>query len=206
MDVSPQPDDTAADPDRGETLKQSSDHRLATRAGLGDRPAFAELFERHFAATLRFAVPMLDGDQQLAEDAVQDAWIKAWRALPTFRGTSAVRTWLFSITARAALDARRRRRPTPIDDRLLEPLANETRPGARSGDPYEVFAGLELWQALQVALDELPWNQRACWLLREMDDLSYDEIARVLELSPTVVRGQLHRARRTLATRMEQWR
>ena len=186
-------------------LHHTSDHRLATLAGLGDRAAFEELFGRHFQATVRFAVPMLDGDQQLAEDAVQDAWTKAWRALPDFRGTSAVRSWLFSITARAALDVRRRRRPVPVDDRLLEPLVERSGAG-RGASPEEGYAGVELWQSLQLALDELPWNQRACWLLREMDDLSYDEIASALGLTPTVVRGQLHRARRSLATRMEQWR
>ena len=60
--------------------------------------------------------------------------------------------------------------------------------------------------ALNLALLELPWRQRASWLLRELEGFSYEEIARVLDTTPGVVRGQLHRARRTLATRMEQWR
>ncbi|KAJ1682995.1 hypothetical protein LUZ63_021775 [Rhynchospora breviuscula] len=201
--------DERADQHTG-VLREATDRRLATLAGLGDRAAFEELFARHFAATVRFAVPMLDGDERLAEDAVQEAWIKAWKALPDFRGDSAVRTWLFSITARSAMDARRRRRPVPIDDRLLEARRDGTGPGAGeepgARSPEDLYGDLELWQALQLALDELPWNQRACWVLREIDGRSYDEISSTLNLSTTVVRGQLHRARRALARRMEQWR
>ena len=77
---------------------------------------------------------------------------------------------------------------------------------AASTDPEQVVLSRELWETLSLALSELPWTQRAAWLLREQEYLSYAEIARVLDVSPTVVRGQLHRARRTLAIRMEQWR
>ena len=60
--------------------------------------------------------------------------------------------------------------------------------------------------ALNSALAELPWRQRAAWLLREVEGMPYAQIARVLDTNETVVRGQLHRARRTLSVRMEQWR
>ena len=98
-------------PPLGDELAAATDHALARRAGLGDRAAFQELFGRLFPATLRFATRMLDGDERAAEDAVQDAWIKAWRGLPDFRGTSAVQTWLFTIVQREVVERRRRRRP-----------------------------------------------------------------------------------------------
>ena len=63
----------------------------------------------------------------------------------------------------------------------------------------------ELLDALELGLTELPWRQRACWILREVEGLRYDDIAKILQTTPTVVRGQLHRARRSLAVRMEQW-
>ena len=201
----------------GEDLSDASDRALARRAGLGDRAAFEELFARLFTPTFRFALRMLDGDNQLAEDAVQEAWVKAWRGLPDFKGNSTPQTWLFSIVTREALNQRRRKRPIAVDGDLLEPLLSREGQGtgtsgsgllARPADqgPEEALLSRELWETLTLALVELPWKQRASWLLRELEGFSYDDIARVLDTTPTVVRGQLHRARRTLAIRMEQWR
>ncbi len=161
-----------------------------------------------FPATLRYATHLLDGDLRAAEDVVQEAWIRAWRALPEFEGRSAVQTWLFTIVQRQAYDRRRRRRPLAVDGKILEPLAQAAQAGApaSSPEPERVLLRRELWETLTLALSELPWTQRSAWMLRELEGLSYAEIAQVLETTPTVVRGQLHRARRTLAIRMEQWR
>lgn len=193
-----------------DSLGRASDHALARRAGLGDEEAFSELFSRHFHPTYRYALRMLNGEDDLAEDAAQDAWVKIWKHLPDFRGDSRVQTWMFSIVAREVLSARRRRRPVVVSDSTLEAVTGRD-PALRSSldprlDPATGLREKEMWQALTLALAELPWRQRAAWLLREFEDMSYDEIARVLGTSPTVVRGQLHRARRALATRMEEWR
>ncbi len=190
-------------------LVDASEAALARRAALGDRHAYEELFSRLFPGSFRFALRMLDNDEALAEDAVQEAWVKAWRKLPDFRGGSKFSTWLFSIVTREALDVRRRTRPLAVDNDILEPLAQRAtldRAPAADSDPHQALMARELWENLELALSELPWRQRASWLLFELEDMSYDEIARVLDTTPTVVRGQLHRARRTLATRMEQWR
>lgn len=187
-------------------LTTASEGALARRAGLGDRAAFEELFARLFPGSFRFALRMLDGDEQLAEDAVQEAWVKAWRALPDFRGSSRFQTWLFSIVARQVHDVRRRHRPVAVDNELLEPLVNRHARPTSGTDPAQAVLDAELWETLTLALTELPWRQRATWLLREIEGFSYDDVARVLDTTPTVVRGQLHRARRTLAIRMEQWR
>lgn len=192
-------------------VDDASDLALARRAGLGDRAAFEELFARLFPGTLRYATHLLDGDARVAEDVVQEAWIKAWRALPDFAGRSTVQTWLFTIVQREAYDRRRRQRPLAVDDAILEPIAQRERQrnrlAAGSGtEPEREALQRELWETLTLALSELPWTQRSAWMLRELEGLSYGEIAQVLGTTPTVVRGQLHRARRTLAIRMEQWR
>lgn len=178
-----------------------SDAVLARRAGLGDRQAFAEIFRRHSAALYRYALRMMDADHQAAEDVVQDALTKAWLGIDRFRGDAALRTWLFRLVANECINNRRRRRPIPIDDGLLArltPAASDNAPMLASTD--------ELRRALDIALLELPWLQRASWLLREIEGLSYREIADVLATSTTVVRGQLHRARATLKVRMATWR
>lgn len=190
-------------------LVAATDNALARRAGLGDRAAFEELFGRLFPSTLRYATHLLNGDEGAAEDAVQEAWVKAWRALPDFEGRAKVRTWLFTIVQREVYERRRRVRPLAVDDQILEPLARggDAALGAASRTTPEGEAMFEdLWETLTLALSELPWTQRAAWTLRELEGLSYAEIAAVLGTTTTVVRGQLHRARRTLAIRMEQWR
>lgn len=198
------------DDDGWADVAQASDHALARRAGLGDRAAFEELFARLFPGSLRFATQLLDGDERAAEDVVQAAWVKAWRALPRFEGRSKVQTWLFTIVQREAYERRRRRRPVAVDNEILEPLMRrDVRTSLTVGaetDPERQALSSELWRTLTLALGELPWTQRASWVLRELEGLSYADIARVLDTTPTVVRGQLHRARRTLAIRMEQWR
>jgi len=148
----------------------------------------------------RYAVHMLDGDIHQAEDAVQEALTQAWVHLPRFRGDSALRTWLFRITANCVLSARRRRRPIVGEDWVL------ALPAGPDADPVARVQHEELRVALVAALSELPWRQRASWLLRELEGLSYEEIADILDTSPTVIRGQLYRARGTLAVRMAQWR
>lgn len=180
---------------------ERSDDVLARRAAMGDRAAFAEMFSRHGAALFRYAVRMLDGDHQAAEDAVQEALTKAWLRIGGFRGDSSLRTWLFRLTVNECHNARRRRRPIPIDDNLISVLIPEHAPSAEDSS-----RGKSLREALDEALLELPWRQRSAWLLRELEGLSYGEIATALATTPTVVRGQLHRARATLAVRMAPWR
>ena len=168
---------------------------------MGDKAAFAEIFHRHSAPLFRYALRMLDGDYTAAEDAVQEALTRAWLKIDGFRGQSSLRTWLFRMVANECIDSRRRRRPVAVDDHLLT-----ARAGDRGLEPHSAASERELRQALDRALLELPWRQRAAWLLRELEQLSYEEIAQILSTSSTVVRGQLHRARATLAVRMEQWR
>lgn len=175
---------------------------LARRAGMGDRSAFTVIFHRHGPAMFRYALHMLDGHTEDVEDALQNAWVKAWQHMGDFRGDAQLRTWLFTVTAREVVNLRRRRRPQPVRD---DPLLERT-PAEGDLEPEQQTVHRELHESLVLALSELPWRQRASWLLREMDGLSYQEIAAVLETSPTVVRGQLHRARAALAVRMAQWR
>ena len=183
------------------TWAQLPDQVLARRAALGDRGAFTEIFHRHGPAMYRYALHMLGGQAADAEDAVQNAWIRVWLHLDTFRGDAQLRTWLFSVLAREVSSLRSRRRPVTIEDTLLADLADDAAPG-----PDEQVSQAGLQRALLHALWQLPWRQRACWILCELDGLSYEQAARVLQTSVTVVRGQLHRARKELAVRMAEWR
>lgn len=177
-----------------------SDEALLRAARLGDEEAFQAIIERHGPSMYRYAVRLV-GSSADAADVTQDALVSAWRSLDSFAGRSSLRTWLFRLVHRRAADLQRVRKPTPIDDDLISRM---TRPS--TDNPLQSVLDHELLEALQQALDELPWHQRAVWLLREVEQMSYEEIAETLAISPGSVRGYLHRGRSTLAERMARWR
>lgn len=179
---------------------EASDEALVRAARVGDAEAFATIVRRHGPAMYRYAVRLL-GSEHDATDATQEAFVSAWRSLGSFRGHSALRTWLFTLVSRRAADLRRTRRPTPIDDPLVSALV-----GPAPDNPLQSALDDELLAALRLALAELPWHQRAVWLLREIDGMTYQEIGTVLGLTTGSVRGHLHRGRKMLAERMNRWR
>lgn len=174
---------------------------LARRAGLGDRHAFGAIVDRHGPALYRYARRMLD-DPRDTEDCVQEAFAAAWTSLPHFEGRSTVRTWLFAVTAHKVRTLQRRRSRTA----LPLPYVPDEEIDPRAIDPQRWAEGTDLMQALHAALRELPPGPRSTWLLREVEGLSYDQIAEVSGTTTSTVRGQLHRARAHLIQRMEAWR
>ncbi|MFI5493622.1 RNA polymerase sigma factor [Actinoplanes sp. NPDC051859] len=180
------------------------DEVLARRSGLGDRDTFAEIVSRHGPAIYRYAFRLLD-DPSVVEDCVQEIFADAWKGLPQFRGDSSLRTWLFTI-ARNRCYAYQRHLPSSgsrphvdIDD-VAELLPDPTT------DPAQRSIEHGLLGALDLALRTLPPRQRSAWMLREIEGLTYPEIATVLSTTADAVRGLLERARATLATTMEGWR
>ena len=172
---------------------------LLARASDGDSGAFGELVRRHHDAAYRLALRIM-GSAPDADDVVQEAFLAAWRRVGTFRGASAFSSWLYRIVVNQCANLTRSRRPELDIERVPEPL--------RAPDTYspELRAeGGAAVDALRRALGKLTVEQRACWVLRELHDLSYPEIAAVLKVSSTAVRGRLARARADLAEAMKAW-
>ncbi|MFE5809385.1 RNA polymerase sigma factor [Streptomyces sp. NPDC056491] len=176
------------------------DSVLAIRASEGDEDAFAVLVRRHSSRLLALAQHLL-GDRADAEDAVQDAFISAWRRLPEFRHSASFSTWMYRIVTNRCLNALRRR-PHPL------PLETVPEPAAADADssPPEVAETDAATAALARALLELRPELRVCWVLRELHGLHYEEIAHVVGRSEQTVRGRLFRARRALMEAMRPWR
>lgn len=174
------------------------DAALTALAAMGDRDAFADLVERHGPSLYRYAARLLD-DRGQTDDCVQDTFLAAWRGLPGFRGDSSVRTWLFTICRHEVF--RRSRQGTP------EVEIDEVRDQIRDlrADPARTSEESALREALDLALTLLPPRQRSAWILREVEELHYDEIAEVLGTTSTAVRGLLERARTALASALEAW-
>ncbi|MEU9544248.1 RNA polymerase sigma factor SigM [Streptomyces mirabilis] len=173
----------------------ASDQDLLARHIEGDHEAFGEIVRRHRDRLWAVALRTL-GDREEAADAVQDALVSAYRAAHTFRGQSAVTTWLHRITVNACLDRARKaasRKTSPVDDterleQLLEPHESASAPAERN----------DLHRELLAALRTLPADQRAALVLVDMQGYPVAEAARVLDVPVGTVKSRCARGRARL--------
>lgn len=173
-----------------ETGTRTPEGQLIHLAQQGDREAFGELVRRYRLAVINVVYRMC-GDARLAEDAAQEAFIRAWQRLPAYRPQASFRSWLCRIALNAAVDALRRERPEQ-DLETVSLTAGEAQPEA----------SLEQRQRLEQvrrAVLSLPDASRAVLVLREYEGLSYQEIAEALDISIGTVMSRLNYARNRLA-------
>lgn len=153
----------------------------------------AELIDEHAAAVYHLAFGILR-DTGLAEDVVQETMVKAWRSLGEFRGDSSTRTWVLRIAHNTAIDVLRRRREQAMAPEDLHDATD----GTTLDDPARRAAGRAEMELLREALASLDELSRSIVVLREIEGLSYQEIADTLEVPVATVKTRLLRARRTL--------
>ncbi|HUF39209.1 MAG TPA: sigma-70 family RNA polymerase sigma factor [Anaerolineales bacterium] len=168
---------------------------LIEQAQNGDRHAYGELVRRHHAGVIRVVYRMC-GDPALAEDAAQDAFIRAWLRLSSFRPGTSLRNWLYRIAVNAALDALRRDRKTA--DLEVETLSL---PDPEQG-PEAAVLQREREHAVREAIRTLPEAARSVLVLREYGGLSYKEIAAALDIPLGTVMSRLNYARSRLKERL----
>ncbi|MFE2153752.1 RNA polymerase sigma factor [Streptomyces lavendulae] len=178
----------------------ADDALLSVRAAEGDEEAFEALVRRHGPAMLRLAVQFL-GNRSEAEDVVQEAFVSAWRKLPEFRGDAGFGTWLHRIVTNRCLNVLRARRPVADIDALPERAAPE-----HQSSPERAVESQAAVDALGKAMAVLSPEQRACWILREIETMPYETIAEMVGISQEAVRARVFRARRCLTEAMGAWR
>ena len=169
--------------------RRSDEASVLARAQAGDHHAFAEIVFRHDEKLRGLAFRLL-GDRDRMDDVLQEAYVRAFRALPKFKGTSSLATWLYRITYNACIDDLRRRpeQPALSDDRLAaEPSSLP--------DPSEVATSRH---DLAAALATLPVDQRAAVLLVDAYGFDYAEAAEVLGVRSGTIASRLNRARTAL--------
>ena len=169
-------------------MEIEDDDLLVRRTLDGDVGAFGALVDRHAPVVHRIAARIVGpGD---AEDVTQDAFLRAFHRLGRYRGEGSFRAWLLQIAHNTALDALRRRPDAPPE----EATVLEERP---SGDrlPAERLEERERVERLQVKLELLRPEHRSVLVLRDIEGLPYDEVARVTDMPLGSVKGRLHRAR-----------
>ncbi len=171
-----------------------NESELITAAQSGDRDAFDELVRRTYLDLFTLAV-RLTGNEEDARDVVQDAYLRAWRGIGSFRGDAQLSTWLYRITANCAsshLTRRRRLRTEPLVA-AYEPA--ELRHDAQPAAMAETTLDLE---RIAAAVDELPPKLRSVVVLRDVYGLPHDAIAEELGISVSAAKVRLHRARKRL--------
>lgn len=170
-------------------LADTEDHDLVRRHCAGDPDAFGELFQRHkdrmWAVALR-----ITRDPELAADCVQDGFISAYRRADSFRGDSAVTTWLHRIVVNACLDRLRRRRP------------QSQLPEHDLADRHDEHARTELRLDLEEALGRLPTGQRAALVLVDMHAVPVSEAAVILGVAEGTIKSRCARGRAALAAQL----
>ncbi|MGW1586399.1 RNA polymerase sigma factor [Streptomyces sp. NPDC002386] len=178
----------------------TDDALLTVRAAEGDEDAFAVLVQRHAPALIRLATRLL-GTPAEAEDAVQDAFLSAWRRLPEFQGRASFGTWMYRIVTNRCLNLLRSRRPVaPLE------AAGQLAAAEHTTSPERLAESRDAVRELREALDLLSAEQRTCWVLRELDGRSYEFIADAVGLSQEAVRARVFRARRCLTRALGAWR
>jgi len=174
--------------------------RFLDRLRAGDALAFEELVMTYQHRVFGVALRML-GNRAEAEEVAQEAFVRAHRALGAFRGDAKLSTWLYAITSRLCLNrlaSGERRLVRQGEDALLRLSDAGPRPDA-------ALERRELETALGRAIAELPEDRRIVMVLRDLEGLSYEEIAEVLELPLGTVRSRLHRARADLKEKLERF-
>jgi RNA polymerase sigma-70 factor (ECF subfamily) len=181
-------------------VERNREQELIARAQKGDRSAFAVLLREHQDEVYTLARRLV-GDPHMASDVSQEALIRAWRALPRFRGDARLSTWLYRITVNTAWTHKERARKhqgTSIDEHL------DIAAPVDAGHPEVAGEILELRGRLRLALDRLPDPQREVVVLKDIYGWSHAEIAESMGISVTAAKVRLHRARARLAKDLEE--
>jgi RNA polymerase sigma-70 factor (ECF subfamily) len=182
------------------------DLELVVAARKGDRGAFRSLFERYHRRVYALALGVLRHPDD-ALDVVQDAFVKAHKYLDKFEGNSSFYTWLYRIVMNLAIDHLRKHRrvkPVEFDEARLEDAHAEDSllPRILGGNPGRALLDKEIRRRVDAALDELSENHRAVLVMRELEGLSYEEMAQAMGCSKGTIMSRLFHARRNMQKRL----
>ncbi|MDY4198926.1 MAG: sigma-70 family RNA polymerase sigma factor [Candidatus Fimadaptatus sp.] len=172
------------------------DELLLRRACKGDVQAFEELMQSHESRIYAIALRMM-GNREDAQDCAQEAMVRIYRAMGSFKGQSALATWIYRITMNTCLDELRRRKARKVTS--LDSLVDTGWSPTDTGDtPEEHGLRVEKQNALNQAIQSLPDDMRAAIILRDVKGYSYDEIASILDANVGTIKSRISRGREKL--------
>lgn len=180
---------------------------LVLRAARGDAAAFEGLMRRHNQRVFRTARSILRSDAE-AEEAAQDAWLKAWRGLGRFRGESRFSTWITRIVRNEALGRLRQgiAQVIPLEAAMIssDPEIQAALADQPGRNPETMLARTELRRLMEARIDRLPDVYRTVFVLRALEDMSVEDVAAALEIPEGTVRSRFFRARSLLRESLAQ--
>lgn len=182
-----------------------TDQELVRRVQAGDQTAFNLLVLKYQHRVLKL-VGRFVNDAAEAEDVAQEAFLKAYRALASFRGDSAFYTWLYRIAINTAKNAlvSQRRRPVDFDLDLQDPDQYDRQAKLKEADtPEGVLLTDEIRAVVEEAMEQLPEDLRTAIVLRELEGLSYEEIAEAMDCPVGTVRSRIFRAREAIDKKLK---
>ncbi len=184
-----------------------SEPDLIKRCQNGDVEAFEQLIEGYEKKIINYCWRML-GNPLDAEDAAQEVFVKVFRFIGSFTGQSSFSTWLYRIASNVCLDLLRKRKRRPAETVSLNQCNAEGDEFAlpiedTSPTPYESAQMNEAQRVLTAALEQLGEEQRRVIVLRDIEGLSYDEIAQIINVAPGTVKSRINRARKALQKLLE---
>jgi RNA polymerase sigma-70 factor, ECF subfamily len=188
-------------------IQSDPDAALMLRVKRGDRAAFAELVDKYKQPIMNFIFRRLRDDTE-AEDLAQNVFLQVYKSRGRYKQTAKFSTWIFTIAHNLTLNELRRRSRHPAESLEETHTEHEEQPPRQIEDksqaaaPDNVLHG-ELAQKIEEALDELPENQRSAMLLCRQEDLSYDQIAKILRCSLSATKSLIHRGRETLKEKLK---
>lgn len=201
---------TAASNSRQEDAPDVADDReLVARARNGDDEAFGALVQMYYQRVFNIARGFVSEPEE-ARDLAQQAWLKVWKKLDTFKGQSGFFTWLYRLVTFVCLDYLRKKKRR-AETELLETLETHREAGAEPApsatpNPVRALEAREIRQRFDQALETLSPTQRTAIVLREIDGLSYEEIARAMRCSKGTVMSRIFYARKNLQQELEDLR
>jgi RNA polymerase sigma-70 factor (ECF subfamily) len=181
------------------------DRELVQAAQRGDRDAFKTLFERYHRRAYTLALGVVR-NQDDALDVVQDAFIKAHKYLDKFEGNSSFYTWLYRIVMNLAIDHLRKHRrvkPVELDETRIDNDGDDPLlPRILGGNPGRALLDKQIRSRIDLALDELSENHRTVLVMRELEGLSYEDMAQAMSCSKGTIMSRLFHARRNMQKRL----
>jgi RNA polymerase sigma-70 factor (ECF subfamily) len=186
-------------------IEDDNDQQLVQRVQKGDKAAFDLLVRKYQHRVLKL-IGRFVSDAAEAEDVAQEAFLKAYRALPAFRGDSAFYTWLYRIAINTAKNTlvSNRRRPVDFDLDLQDPEQHDRQALLKDADtPEGVLLTDEIRGVVERALEQLPEDLRTAIVLRELEGLSYEEIAEAMDCPVGTVRSRIFRAREAIDKKLK---
>jgi len=176
--------------------RRSREAELVRRAQAGDRIAFEQLYREYADGVFHVALRIL-GDASLSQDVLQEVFVVVFRRIETWRGEGSLKAWLYQISIRCALRAKRRR-PFTLD---FENEEEATPPAVRDPPPAE----MDFRKAVDREIQRLPTRARMVFVMHVVEGLTHPEIARILEVDEGTSKSQLHYARSLLKRRLARY-